>query len=471
MPYSNQSLIKCFRSGLPPLTWILMMVNQLGLNLFLNVNLFMKYGQKTIFFIILIFYFFSSNSTISAGIDQGITDTSIRIGAIMPITGNTSYDGLDYYSINIRRGIEAALEGQVVQGRKIEFEVMNDNNDPITTVQNAREMMDKGIFIMLGNVGAVSTLKLMRVLEANQIPTMGFFILGDINADNMLNYRPNPADEVTKLVDRFVKDGIKPAQICLFAQNDIFGMAGINGLKTALKKYPDTQSEIDKLDVILDMMMGGINPALNSIGPVGFYQYETVFIREGYLSLKNWEQENRNQCKVVIMLAIPKVAADFIAYSNYKNESWSFSAISATAAGYALSNYLNMFSIDKNVVVSQVVPALDSNLPIMVDARKVLGKDLNHVSLEGYIVGRMFITILKSIKEPITRVNFVKMARQKPFDIGGLMIDFTQGNSGSSLVYLSNLKSGSYEAITKNDMSPMVKPQYSHIMNHISLSK
>jgi hypothetical protein len=298
---------------------------------------------------------------------------------------------------------------------------------------------------MLGNVGAVSTLKLMKVLEANQIPAMGFYTMGDIDAENMLSYRPNTTHEVIALINNFViKNGAKATQVCIFAQNDVFGMAGVNGLKTALEKLPDIQTIIDKLDHILDMMMGGINPALNSIGPVGFYQYETVFVRDGYLSLKNWERESGNQCKFVVLLAMPKVAAEFIAYAHYKNESWSYGAVSVTAAGYSISGYLKSYGIEKSILASQVVPELNSSLPIVVDAKNALGDSLNHISLEGYIVGRMFIAILNSMKAPVTRANFIKAARQNSFDLGGLKIDFTKGNPGSTLVSLNHINFGSY---------------------------
>lgn len=420
--------------------------------MYLSRDLFnKKFAQKTwrgmlLGLLIIVFYIGALKTVISAEIDLDKKDMNILIGSVMPLTNDSVYYDLNNYSISMKKGIKTALEGQIIKDRKkIEFEVINDSGDPITTVQAARELMDKGVFLMLGNVGSISILKLIKVLEANQIPAMGFYTMGDINAENMLSYRPNTAQEVTAIIDNFVvKNGANATQVCIFAQNDVFGMAGVNGLKTALEKLPDTQSIINKLDHTLDMMMGGINPALNSIGPVGFYPYETAFIREGYLSLKNWERESGNQCKLVILLAMPKVAADFIAYTHYKNEPWSFGVVSVTAAGHALNGYLKSYGIEKNIVISQVVPALNSSLPIVVDARNALGNDLNPISLEGYIVGRMFLVILNSMKDPVTRANFIKAARQSPFDMGGLRIDFTKGNSGSTLVFLNQVNMGSY---------------------------
>ncbi len=415
---------------------------------FINTRIIQRKCSGILLGLFVIFHIFISKITLSEEVNSGKKeDMNILIGSTMQLTEDPLFHDLNHYSTNMRKGIEAALKSQPTKDRrKIEFEVINDSNDPITTVQATRELIDKGVFLMLGNVGSVSTLKLMKVLEANQVPAMGFYTMGDIDAENMLSYRPNTAQEVIALIDNSVlKSGAKATQVCIFAQNDVFGMAGVNGLKAALEKLPDARTTIDKLDHILDMMMGGINPALNSIGPVGFYQYETVFIRDGYLSLKNWERESGNQCKFVILLAIPKVAADFIAYAHYKNESWSYGAVSITAAGHSISGYLKSYGIEKDMVVSQVVPELNSSLPIVVDAKNALGDSLNHISLEGYIVGRMFMTILNSMKDPVTRANFIKAARQNPFDLGGLKIDFTKGNPGSALISLNHINLGSYK--------------------------
>ena len=55
----------------------------------------------------------------STEIEPGISDTHIRIGAIMPLTGDNQY-----YGIGMKKGIDAALTNQVVQGRKIEFKAI-----------------------------------------------------------------------------------------------------------------------------------------------------------------------------------------------------------------------------------------------------------------------------------------------------------------------------------------------------------
>ncbi|MCB1782088.1 MAG: ABC transporter substrate-binding protein, partial [Candidatus Competibacteraceae bacterium] len=162
---------------------------------FFNTKKFKLKLQNFLFIFLLLYcYIISASQAYSAEVDPGITDTYIRIGAIMPLTGDN-----DYYGIHMKKGIDAALANQIVQGRKIEFEVMDDSSDPITTIQAANQLIDKGVFLMLGNIGALQTLELMPVLKANQIPSVGFYTLGDVNTNDTLNYRPQTTDEVATL--------------------------------------------------------------------------------------------------------------------------------------------------------------------------------------------------------------------------------------------------------------------------------
>lgn len=164
--------------------------------MYLSMDLFnTKFLKKTwrgmlLGLLIIVFHVGALKSAISAEIDLDKKDMNILIGSTMQLTEDSLYHDLNHYSTNMRKGIKAALKSQLAKDRgKIEFEVINDSNDPITTVQATRELIDKGVFLMLGNVGAVSTLKLMKVLEANQIPAMGFYTMGNFDAENMLSYR------------------------------------------------------------------------------------------------------------------------------------------------------------------------------------------------------------------------------------------------------------------------------------------
>ena len=109
------------------------------------------------------------------------------------------------------------------------------------------------------------------------------------------------------------------------------------------------------------------------------------------------------------------------------------------------------------MIGTQIVPAPDSSLPVVTEARKALGGDLNYESLESYIVGKQFLTILRAIDGPLTRENFLKAARRQPYDIGGIRVDFTTDNQGSDFVMITYLRDGQFAVITPQELAALFK--------------
>ncbi len=380
----------------------------------------------------------------------GVTDKTVRVGANMPLEGDRKINALAF-----KRGIEAGLAGQSVQGRRFEFVVINDFYDPTKAIEAAKQLIDQGIFLMLGGYGTPSAKAILPVLAENKVPAVGFYTGAAFTGPGeVLNFRASYAGEVESVVNAALAAGIKPTEVCMYAQNDALGVSGIKGMRTALAKQPNTASIVAKLDQILEMP--GNNPARNNRGPVGFYQRDTVSAREGYGSLKKWEETNGSRCRLVAMIAVYDAAATFVAYASYKGESWIFSTTS-NAAGNTMQSLFKEQGITDRVIATQIVPALDSTLPVVVEARKVLGHDLDQLSLEGYLVGRMFLATMQAIDGPLTRENFLKAARRQSYDIGGVKVDFTTDNQGSDFVQATYLRDGQFIPITLQELMALFK--------------
>lgn len=100
-----------------------------------NTNFIEKRWPSILLSLIMIFHTITPGSIVLAEIDPGKKDMSILIGSIMQLTNDSLYYDLNNYSVNMKKGIETALQSQPINDRKkIEFDVMNDSNDPITTV-------------------------------------------------------------------------------------------------------------------------------------------------------------------------------------------------------------------------------------------------------------------------------------------------------------------------------------------------
>jgi len=363
---------------------------------------------------------------------QGVTDRLIRIGGVMDLEGRSRGLGL-----GMKAGIEAAIRNQRAKGRRIEFVTLNDSYTPTKTIEATNALIAQGVFVMIGNVGTPTAKVSLPLLAQAKVPAVGFFTGADLlrpGVGEIINYRASYVQETAAVIRAAINAGVSPAQICAYVQNDAYGMAGVIGIKQALMALPGTEVVTKTLDVILQQQ--GENPARNNLGPVGVYQRNTFTSRDGYRSLKNWEQVSKAPCKVIITVGTYNAIAKFAAYSRYKNENWIISAVSFTGADN-FHRALSDAGIQSRVIMTQVVPPLESKLPIVVEARQKLGDQFGWVSLEGFIVGKLWLTAMERINGRITRAKFLDTILGKRFDLGGIRLDFTNSNQGSDLVVLT----------------------------------
>ena len=191
-------------------------------------------------------------------------------------------------------------------------------------------------------------------------------------------------------------------------------------------------------------------------GPVGVYQRNTFTSRNGYQSLKNWEQVSKAPCKVVVTVGTYNAISKFAAYSRYKGQDWIISAVSFTGADN-FHKALADANIHDRVIMTQVVPALDSKISIVAEARQKLGDQFGWVSLEGFIVGKLWLDAMEKVKGRITRAKFLANLRGREFNLGGLRLDYRTDNQGSDLVVLTNLTPGGFKPMPLSAWDALVR--------------
>lgn len=382
--------------------------------------------------------------------EPGVGEKSIVIGATMPLEGDHKPAGLA-----LKKGIESALNNQSIRGLRVEYTALNDFYDPTKTVESLKPLLQKGVFLVLGSYGTPTLKAALPLLAEHKIPVLAPFSGAALTGPGeLLNVRASYGDEVDSVVDMALAAGVKPTEICAYAQNDTYGMSGVKGMRQALAKLPENQKIVAKLDELLEV--AGDNPARNNIGPVGVYQRETTNARSGYDSLKKWETDNGTRCRLVLTAGTYNAISTFIAYARYKNEPWVVSTVSF-GSGAPLVAALKEKGTTNKVIATEIVPPPNSPLPLVADARKALGSDLNSISLEGYLDGKLFLAILQAIEGPVTRENFLKAARRQIYDIGGFKVDFTTDNQGSDFVALTILRDGQFVAATSQELAALFK--------------
>ncbi len=394
----------------------------------------------------------------------GVTDSTITFGSILPLEGRAAGLG-----IGMKAGLESALVDQSIDGRSVRILFLNDLYEPALTPLKVRKLKRKGVFSVIGNVGTPTAAASLPILKKEGIPAVGFFTGAGLlrSGDGpVINYRASYIQETSSVIDSALKAGIKAQQICAYVQNDAYGKAGLVGVQSALKRASAPQPVLDGLDTLLAKSTAkelvaktGAGAPVNENGPVGVYVRNSREIVPGYKALKNWEKKTRYKCKLVVTVGAYDNIARFVKKAREQGESWIVSAVSFTGAD-KLSAELQRLGVTENIIMSQVVPLLDSNLPIVQEARSALGVDFGFVSLEGYIVGKMTLKLLQEAPKPLTREGFVKQARGAHFNLGGLEIDFTgTGYQASDLVVVSHLKSSKYHATDNEEWNRMLSWQ------------
>jgi hypothetical protein len=386
----------------------------------------------------------------AARAEIGVTDDVIRVGGVMDLEGDSRGLGL-----GMKAGIEAAFRGQRVKGRQIELVTMNDSYTPSKTVEATTSLVRRGVFAMIGNVGTPTAAVSLPILAENEVPAVGFFTGAGLlrpGVGDVINFRASYVQETAAVIESALRADLDPSGVCAFVQNDAYGMAGVEGIRRALAARAGTEAVVEKLGEIV--AMSGANPARNNLGPVGVYQRNTLYVRDGYESLKNWEHASGAKCRLVVSVGTYATIARMAAYSRLRGDNWLVSAVSFTGADNFRAA-LNEHHVSDRVIMTQVVPPLDADLPVIAEAREALGDEFGYVSLEGYIVGKFFLGALERIEGEVTRQSFLSSIRGQSFDIGGLVMDFTDDNQGSDFVSLTYLEPDGYRGMSVTDWAAL----------------
>ncbi len=388
--------------------------------------------------------------------EDGVTATEITIGGVMDLEGRSSGLGL-----GMKAGIEAALSNQTVAGRKVRFITENDSYTPDKAVAATEKLMAQKVMLFAGNVGTPTAQVVLPLLEQQKIPAVGFFTGASLlrpGQGDIINFRASYVQETKAVIDTALQQGVKPNEVCAYVQNDAYGMAGVAGIRSALQKSSGVDTILTALDKII--AASGTEPERNNVGPVGVYTRNTFIARDGYDSLKAWEQQG-SACKLVVTVGTYEAVARFIAYARSKNEPWIFSAVSFTGAD-DFRKTLNKFNTSDRIIMTQVVPLPESDLPIVQEARTALGKNYGYVSQEGYIVGKLLLHGLRQLEtdeKTINRANLLAAFRGKQFDLGGLAMDFSNDNQGSDLVVMTRHTNDKWLAMQDNTWRDWLDPQ------------
>lgn len=311
----------------------------------------------------------------------------IRLGMSGPFSG-----GLNSVGNQFLLGAEIYLQNLNdhggVFGRKIEIIAKDDRYEPKIAVENVHDLIAKDkIFALFGIIGTPIAEAVFPIAKEKRIPFVGTYSGAEFlrNPPNpiVLNARASDLDEIEKLVKYYAED-LKYKRFALFYQNDGYGRAGLNGVKTALAKR--------------NLVLVG----------EGSYKRNTLSVGNALYEIEQCNPE------VILMIGSTNAVAEFIKRARKSNKI-------RQEIQFGLSSFVEPKPLidilqgdGKGITFAQVVPSPWTSEVEEVENYRVLmhkyypKEALSHVSLEGYFAARMIVQVFKSVGPEFTKEEFIK---------------------------------------------------------------
>lgn len=339
-----------------------------------------------------------SESAAPAAIVRGVSEREVVLGMSAPFSGPARESGR-VVQIGIDTFIQHINDEGGIAGRKLRLVALDDRYEPNRALANMEELFEKHkVFAVIGNVGTAGAEKtLPYALEKRLLffaPFSGGLLLRQVPPDRyVFNVRPGHDEETAALFKFLVEiKQVRPEQIAVFAQQDGYGEAGVHGVVKMLRK---SGRDPDKL-----LRLG--------------YARNTLAVDDAVQKILG-----APHIRAVIMTAMYQPAARFIEKvkdgrkaAGATNELL-FANVSFAGAN-ALVEELGQLGTDygDGIIVSQVVPPVDSQATAVLKYRDLLGKyhpseRPSFSSLEGYIAAMVLAEGLRRAGASLTTENLI----------------------------------------------------------------
>jgi len=368
------------------------------------------------------------DSQLIASSEPGVYEDRIVFGQSAAFKGPAAALG-----IGMRDGISAAFNEINLNGgvhnRKLQLVSYNDGYEPLSAISNTNHLLkEDNVFALIGEVGTPTSNAVQPIATELGVPFIGPFtgaaFLRNPELENVINVRASYDQETEAWIKHLTRDlGI--FRIAILYQDDSFGRAGLSGVMKA----------INKRDV--------------SLVAEGTYKRNTTAIKRALLTIRKARPE------AVVIVGAYKPSAAFIKLAREIGMNPVFINISFVGSK-ALA--LELGENGTGVIVTQVVPfPEDITIPLVAQYQNAmrlqnLRAEFGFVSLEGYMVGRLVVEILKKMGRDVTRSRFLSIVKEVGnFDLGGVKLLYgPNDNQGMDKVFLTVIKAdGSFKSIEK----------------------
>jgi branched-chain amino acid transport system substrate-binding protein len=370
-----------------------------------------------------------------ADMKSGVTDTEVLIGSCSALEGPASFLGTQTV-LGAKAYLNYVNDQGGVHGRKIRLLDYDDSYEPAKAVECFNRLIKEKIFSAAFFVGTPTAAKHVPMAENNKIPLVGLFtgaqLLHEPFKPYIINIRASYYDEAREQVEN-LWNVLGVRKIAVIYQDDAFGVAVLEGVKLALKKY---------------------NSAPVALGS---FPRNTLDVDRGI------ELARAANPEAVIMVGPYAPIAEIVK----RGRAAGWKPLYLTVSFVGTEAYIKAMGKDgEGAIITQVIPPYNrTDLPTVALYRKVLKKyfpeaEPSFVSFEGFVNAMVLVEGLKRAGRDLTRQKLVESIESiQDFDIGlgpQLKLNYSsQDHKGFDTVYYTVVKNG--QAVSFNNWNDIKK--------------
>jgi ABC-type branched-subunit amino acid transport system substrate-binding protein len=187
-------------------------------------------------------------------VDAGVTDSEIRIGASVALTGFLGPQTVSY-SAGAKLYFDSVNAGGGVNGRKIVYTQIDDGYDVPKSLENSKKLIqDDKVFVLFQPTGTPQTTALLPLATESKTivfgPVSGAPALRDTPNHYLFHVRASYRDEAERIVQQLRQLGTP--KVAMFYQDDTFGKTLLAEVKRA--------AEAIKLPLVAEAKVDPKNP-------------------------------------------------------------------------------------------------------------------------------------------------------------------------------------------------------------------
>ena len=354
-----------------------------------------------------------AGGALAASTTEGVTDSSIRIGQTIGVTGPVAAfvkelnEGANAY-------IVSANKQGGVHGRKIELRILDDKFSPQLAAANAGELIKRDhVFALFQSRGTPQTEAILPILAENHVPLVapstGASILHAPVNHWVFNVRAKYQDEVIKAIEHFTTIGITNIGLLSYT-DDVFGLDGLEGFNKGMAAHHLKPAILSTFSRVKPDIAATV-ATLAKANPKAL-----IIVSSG-----------TNTVDVIKAIRAQGSKMQIMTLSNNSSQSF-IKDLGAAGAG---------------VIVSQITPPPHLVSSILGQefqlAAKATGATVSYAAMEGFVSAKVLVEGLRLAGRNLTHETFVAaLESMKRLDLGGLMVNYGKDNhSGSAFVEMT----------------------------------